>query len=210
MAATDGADYDGHMDLVQLGSLAVGVGGLAVAALAVYLNRHERTAPYRERLYDKLMEAAFDLHPKVEALTHVVMNAEPGALEAEPGCTVDADARRRIGEAATDEYMAFQSAWARWWLVLPWKVIDALADYDLAVQALIDPDSIRHHPNVAATPHPITQVVRANGLVHHTIREVMGTDPLGDAARRLMYAGRDDPMTAQLTALIRAGKDWDD
>jgi hypothetical protein len=195
------------MDALQVGTLAVGIGGLAVAAMTIYLGRHERTATYRERLYDKLLEACFDIAPKVDYLTEALMNAEPGALAAEPGLTLDDAARERVRKTTRTECDAFRAAWSHWWLILPRSVIDALAAYDLAVAALTFPRSIPHQPEMVATRQPITQVVRANGLVFETLRAALGTDPLGNTGRGLVHGRRGDPMTAELSRLVMSGSD---
>lgn len=102
-------------------SAITGLGALAVAALSLYLTYRARLSPYREKIYDRQLDAASEvllalgkLHDQIQGII------SSGGIQGP-----ESDLQVMTAEARTDFFRAYR----RWNVVLPRPVTDAVANY---------------------------------------------------------------------------------
>jgi hypothetical protein len=82
------------------GQTLVGLGGLGIAALTVWLGHRERTKELRQRLFDARVDASIEIAAAAQALLDAAMDDGEAAQESVPESGVWGDAFRRSFEAS--------------------------------------------------------------------------------------------------------------
>lgn len=170
----------------------VGLGGLSVAALTLFLAYRERTKWYRERLYDKQLEAFL-------AICRAAGKVQSSIYLAIVSTTV---ARRREADPEPEPWLAVQSAhhalkWLQydWALILPKATSEALAEYSSHVSKVTglrwaDPD-FPGPPDLHASDPAIKKLEACHRDLLRALRSDLHTDQLSAETVRLIGDSQD-------------------
>lgn len=102
-------------------SVVTGLGALAVAALSLYLTYRARLSPYREKIYDRQLDAASDVLQALGKLHDQIQ----GIISAGGMKGAESDLQVMTADARTEFFRSYR----RWDVVLAKPVTDAIAEY---------------------------------------------------------------------------------
>ncbi len=170
-------------------SSAVGLVGVLVAGLSVYVNYKGRHNQFRQVVYSKQMDAYFEITGAMANLYNAAQNLISfGGTRYTDGD----DARRHFHHALRDEHEQFNDQVNRWLIVLPAKVKAALDDFATTLTTLNLPSDAPPAPEGAAEadlPDPGTQLARAYERAVNCIRHHLAVDSLTMGMLREMGIG---------------------
>src|SRR5438105_82813 len=157
----------------------VGLVGILVAALSVYLNYKGRHNQFRQVVYSKQMDAYFEITGAIANLHAAAQHLLAFGLKFRDG----PDARRQFRTALQDEHDQFRERVNRWLIVLPSKVKAALDHFDATLTADSTPDDAPADPaaDLALAYERVVNCVRhhlaVDSLIHGMLREMgIGTE----------------------------------
>ncbi len=161
----------------------IGLGGLALAALTVYLDYKKRIAPYRELLYAKQIEGYAQV---INALNDWFDSAQD--CIAVRGCRLDDSSRVELRKETVAQNMAFHTVYRSWALYLP-KAVDVQISAFVKVFNAISapPDVARQYPaDQVYAKDPGMLLANAYTGVFQSMRKSMGTEPLTQATLKIV------------------------
>lgn len=175
------------MELVvaALGIL-VGLGGLAVAVGALFLQRQtlrmaesERAAGARQVLYEAQTQAIAAISASVADLYADFAGALRLAQKSGPG-PLDEDGRKQVHEATTQSFVRVLDLLFQQWAILPRQVLDALNDLLDAVSGVVAQANKRARwpPEYVSHPDPLDLIGSRRVVLVRAMREALGTEPL--------------------------------
>jgi hypothetical protein len=156
----------------------VGLIGILVAGLSVYLTYKGRHNQFRQVVYSKQMDAYFEITGTIANLHAAAQHLLAIGLDFQDG----PDARKRFRTALRDEHDQFQERVNRWLIVLPSKVKAALDHFDTTLTAVTTP--------VDATD-PAADLAKAYERVVNCVRHHLAVDSLTLGMLREMGIGTD-------------------
>ncbi len=111
-------------------SVAIGLGGVAVALLTLALTYRSRFSPYQQKLYERQLDAVTEVLQALgryhdEGLT--IVDGPPGALAS------DVDRRAAVTDAKT----AFFKSYRRWSVVIPQPMTEEVTAYLRVIEQLV-------------------------------------------------------------------------
>ena len=116
-------------------SSTVGLIGILVAGLSVYLNYKGRHNQFRQVVYSKQMDAYFEITGAIATLHAAAQHLLAFGLDFQDG----PDARTRFHAALRDEHDQFRDRVNYWLIVLPSKVKAALDQFEATLTAVATP-----------------------------------------------------------------------
>jgi hypothetical protein len=177
----------------------VGLVGVLVAGLSVYVNYRGRHNQFRQVVYSKQMDAYFDIVAAMADLHNAAQNLIHfhGLRSPEDG------GRKPFHMALKDEHEQFNEKVNRWLIVLPSKVKAALDNFDLMLATAGSPD-------VADAADPGQDLAKAYEQAVNSIRHHLAVDSLTKGMLREMDIGMDSlsvrNMPAGAVRLMSAGR----
>jgi hypothetical protein len=170
------------------GSFSLGLGGLSVGALSLWLNYRERTQKLREALYAKHAEAFAEIMPR---LADVHMQAQSFIIM-QGGILNDAtrpEMRRNIVKVTG----LYQAALQRWYIFLPDAVISQLEMFQKVLNGISSPDptSTLYPPEHIYSKDPGLLLGKAYTAVIAAMRKSLGVEQL--TAQTLKLIGEPKP-----------------
>jgi len=164
--------------LAPILSSIVGLIGILVAGLSVYLNYRGRHNQFRQVVYSKQMDAYFEITGAIANLHAAAQRLIAFGLQFPDG----PDARKRLRTALGEEHDQFQERVNRWLIVLPSKVKVALDHFDATLTAVSGPDDAND---------PATDLAKAYEAVVNCVRHHLAVDSLTLGMMREMGIGTD-------------------
>jgi hypothetical protein len=173
----------------RVGPLLVGLAGIFLAGYQVRLSDHDRAdtrkAAFQQRLYDKQLEAFFELYVALEQLDNEALlrlTAELGNTHGKVPMTPERRwaLRKELGPTWQQVALARQ----KWGLVIPSHVAREIGHFESVLVAVTAPPgwSSRSYPaELVNHVDPSGPVATAFTKVVRAIREAIGTDPLSEA-----------------------------
>lgn len=160
---------------MDVGSIVIGLGGLAVAGLSVYLSYKARTSPYREMLYSRQLEGCAEV---VDALTKLFVAMTSSIMD--QGWPLDESARREVNSATAEEFSTFYRVHQKWGIFLPREMSDAVSAFSsLLAKLLASPGLRQAFPTLMVeTSDPVGLLADAYATVVKAARKSLGTEPL--------------------------------
>jgi hypothetical protein len=162
--------------LAPLISSMVGLVGILVAALSVYLNYRGRHNQFRQVVYSKQMDAYFEITWTIANLHAAAQHLLAFGLKFHEG----PEARKKFRAALRDEHEQFRERVNRWLIVLPSKVKAALDNFDETLSAVSGPDD---------AVEPATDLAKAYERVVNCVRHHLAVDSLTLGMLREMGIG---------------------
>jgi hypothetical protein len=107
----------------------VGLGGVAVALLALVLTYRSRFAPYQQQLYERQLDAATEVLQSLGRYHDVGLSVLDGA---EPVFSTAGDGRGQLAEAKSEFFRTYR----RWNVVIPQPVTEAVTAYLQTIEDL--------------------------------------------------------------------------
>lgn len=156
-------------------SASIGLGGLALAALTVYLDYRKRIAPYRELLYAKQIEGYAQV---VQALNDW-FDWSQGYIAAH-GCRLNDSTRVELRKETVDQNVAFHAVYRRWALYLPKDVDMRISAFVGVFNAISSPREVAHQypAHEVYSEDPGMLLAEAYSSLFQSMRKSMGTEPL--------------------------------
>jgi hypothetical protein len=143
----------------------VGLIGILVAGLSVYLNYKGRHNQFRQVVYSKQMDAYFEITGAIANLHSAAQHLLAFGLEFRDG----PDARKRFSTALGAEHDQFRERVNRWLIVLPSKVKAALDHFETTLTAVTTPAEISD---------PAADLAKAYERVVNCVRHHLAVDSL--------------------------------
>jgi hypothetical protein len=174
--------------IAQIMSSGVALMGALVAVLSVYFNYRGRHNQFRQVVYNRQMDAYFDITESMSNLYTVAQNvlATSNAwLKAE-------DARTRFRAAVRDEHERFTATINRSLIVLPSRVKAAADNFNESLLAISEPDEERSadRPDAADWPaDPGADLGKAYQRAVNCIRHHLAVDSLTTGMLKEMGIG---------------------
>ena len=165
--------------LVTIGALAVAGGGLVVAQRTLKLTEAERTAGFRQALYDAQARAMVELSVEVSSFCVDANMAIGKALKTRPGALNDAE-RKAVHVLIGDRFEKLSTLFFRYYAILPKNVVDALntlLDGYSGIVALT-PERAKWPSEYVTDPDPQKRMRIVGTDVIKAMRAALGTDPL--------------------------------
>src|SRR5262245_56472157 len=122
--------------VAQIMTSAVGLVGAGVAGLSVYFTYRGRHNQFRQAVYNRQMDAYFDIS---ESMSHLYTAAE-SALDLGGPWLKGEDARARLRSSLRDGHERFTGTVNRSLIVLPSKVKSAVDTFNETLLAICEPD----------------------------------------------------------------------
>lgn len=162
---------------------AIGIGGLLVAALSVYLTYRSRTSSYRERLYETQLEAVSSVHAAFVDYYSIAQD-----FITSQGLRLNEDGRVLFREFIFENAEPFYKARQKWSLFLPTNVNDSLSADASILNAISAPPSVanQYPSNLVNSHDPGGELSKAYVVVVSEMRKCLGTDPLSAETLRLI------------------------
>ena len=155
------------------GSFIIGIGGIVIAGLSVYLSYKAKIHPYREMLYSKQLEGYTEV---IDALNSFFSDMYPFANKELPDKEL-----LELREKALKSMVAFNSKYQRWSVFFPEKADKAFSDFVLLSETVL----LRGHAV------DMSELEKAYDEAIQASRDSLGTDPLSqgilDLIRRLSH-----------------------
>jgi hypothetical protein len=164
--------------LAPILSSAVGLIGILVAGLSVYLNYRGRHNQFRQVVYSKQMDAYFEITGAIARLHAAAQHLLAFGLDFQEG----PDSRQRFLAALRDEHGQFQERVNHWLIVLPSKVKAALDFFDTTLTVVATPDDALD---------PAAALAKAYERVVNCVRHHLAVDSLTLCMLREMGIGTD-------------------
>jgi hypothetical protein len=164
--------------LAPLLSSIVGLIGILVAGLSVYLNYRGRHNQFRQVVYSKQMDAYFEITAAIANVHAAAQHLIAFGLQFHDG----PDSRDRFRTALGAELDQFHERVNRWLIVLPSKVKAALDHFDATLTVVSGPDDVSD---------PATDLAKAYERVVNCIRHHLAVDNLTIGMLREMGIGSD-------------------
>jgi hypothetical protein len=158
----------------------VGLIGILVAGLSVYLNYKGRHNQFRQVVYSKQMDAYFEITGAIANLHAAAQHLLAFGLQFRDG----PDARKKFRTALGGEHDQFRERVNRWLIVLPSKVKAALDHFDEVLTAVTTPAD-------AAASDPAADLAKAYERVVNCVRHHLAVDNLTLGMLREMGIGTD-------------------
>jgi hypothetical protein len=166
---------------MQWAAIAFGFGGLAVAALSLWVSYRERVAALRGALYAKQIEAYGDLLLALSELQEVAIAVLTGKTFA-----LDDEARAELRDAAQPQFAKLAHTFVANVPFLPKAVADAVAEYREKFVVISAPPEL---PTLYAQGRLVNQppVALTNAFVSiwAVMRHQLGTDPVSEQTLKL-------------------------
>ncbi len=156
----------------------VGLIGILVAGLSVYLNYKGRHNQFRQVVYSKQMDAYFEITGAIANLHAAAQNMIAFGLHFRDG----PEARKKLRTDLGGEHDQFRERVNRWLIVLPSKVKFALDHFDATLTAVAAP---------ADASDPAADLAKAYERVVNCIRHHLAVDNLTLGMLREMGIGTD-------------------
>jgi hypothetical protein len=181
--------------ITRAGPLVVGVAGVLLAFYQAWLSDHDRVesrkAAFQQRLYDKQLEAYFDLYVKLGQLNNDALNRLTNELSttAHGEVPMTPDRRFALRGELLPVWQQFALAQQRWALVVPSRVASAMGHFESTLLAITAPPgkSARQYPQDLVTHvDPSMPLATAYSDAVRAMRAAVGTDPLSDAMLQAM------------------------
>ena len=178
---------------MDLGSIAIGIGGLLVAAFSVYLTYRGRASPYQGKLYSKQLSGLAEVFHAVTALYDAAQHSivELG-LSSRKSLCLDDETRPQLRLRTQQQRQALHNKWEEWAIFLPNEINEALNSFiDLLNGISVHPTVAWQYPAHfvnAEDPGGLLQTVYEN--VVRKARKCLGTEPLSQQTLKLI--GRHD------------------
>jgi hypothetical protein len=179
------AYYRGAMDW---GSFSLGLGGLSVGALSLWLNYRERTQKLREALYTRHAEAFAEILPRLadlhmQAQSFIVME----------GCILNSKTRPELRLKIASVDKIYREALQRWYVFLPDAVISQLETFRTVLNGISspDPNSSLYPPEYINSKDPGLLLSQAYTAVITVTRKYLGVEQL--TAQTLKLIGEPKP-----------------
>ena len=168
---------------MDIGSLTIGLGGLAVAALSLYLGHRERNAHYRHALYDRQVEALQELHRSLGKLHWAAT-----ALIAAHDWKLDDSTRPLLRSDLLVPLQGLAAVEQSWSLVLPASVQEAVSGYRRVFNAVSAPASVadQHDRELVWHDDPALPLAHEWQKVVSAARRAIGTDALSTETLKLV------------------------
>jgi hypothetical protein len=166
-------------------SAVVGIGGLLVAALSLWLSYKDRRSTHRELLYQKQIEAYTAvinvLNPLYDACIYFIMT-KASRLR------LDSETRPQLRLETTEAGRQFHVEYQKWALFLPSVVHDEISGFFKVLNAISAPDDVAsHHPReLVYSDDPHMELAKAYGQVIAAARTGLGIEPLSDDILKLV------------------------
>jgi hypothetical protein len=173
-------------------SLVIGLGGLVVAALTIYLSYKARTSPYREMLYSRQLEGYADV---VGALTEFYIAGLNFIVR--QGHRLGDDTRPKLRLATLGVSLAFHSKHQKWAIFLPKDMNEALGRFVQLFNAVsAHPQAAHQYPSeIVYANDPGGLLAEAYAKVVAAARKGLGTEPLSEETLRIIGQVPDDHVT---------------
>ena len=168
----------------------IALGGLAVAALALWLNYKERAAALRGSLYAKQFEVYGVVLCALGELHGIAMT-----VTTPPGFRLDGPGRLRLHQAARPQVAHLAQVFTETLVFLPQAVADAIVDYYQTLNGISAPPDEKPAPEGFQPPPELSRSrtpprpAGARGL----IRAIVGRDAEADRHRPVQRADAEAP-----------------
>lgn len=165
------------------GSVVIGVGGLVVAGLSVYLSYRSRTSPYREMIYSKQVEGYAEV---MDALT-TFYNAVQFFI-ARQGGRLSEDARLALRSQTAELNDAYHRKHQKWAVFFPEKMNDSLSAFWMLFNGISAPPEVaqQYSADTAHANDPGGLLGDAYTKVFQAAREGLGTEPLSEETLKII------------------------
>jgi hypothetical protein len=166
-------------------SAVVGIGGLLVAALSLWLSYKDRRSVHRELLYQKQVEAYTAvinaLNPLYDACIYFIMT-KASRLR------LDNETRPQLRSETTQLGRQFHIEHQKWALFLPTVVHDEISGFFKVLNAISAPeDVVSHYPReLVYSEDPHKELAKAYGRVIAAARSGLGIEPLSEDILKLV------------------------
>ena len=159
---------------MEWGSFIIGLGGIVVAGLSVYLSYKARTSAYREMLYSKQLEGYSEV---VDALADFYNAAQ--SFIAAHGCQLNNNTRRTLRLQTMDKNQAFHHKYQKWALYFPKEMRGALFDFIKMFNGISAPPEIakQYSKEKVYADNPGRLLGDAYTKVIEVARKGLGTEP---------------------------------
>lgn len=164
--------------LAPILSAMVGLIGILVAGLSVYLNYRGRHNQFRQVVYSRQMDAYFEITGAIADLHAAAQRLIAFGLQFPEG----PDNRKRFRTALGEEHDQFRERVNRWLIVLPSKVKLALDHFDSTLTTVTGSDD---------GLDPATDLAKAYEHVVNCVRHHLAVDSLTLGMMREMGIGTD-------------------
>jgi hypothetical protein len=182
-------------------SSVVGLVGVLVAGLSVYLNYKGRHNQFRQVVYSKQLDAYFEIVGAMATLHTAAQN-----LITFSSLRHDDEARKNFRTALRDEHEGFNEQVNRWLIVLPSKVKAALDHFNTTLWAISAAAELghagRYDPALVESADPATDLARAYERAINCIRHHMAVDSLTRGMLREMGIGNDPHSIRSLRGIV--------
>lgn len=175
----------------------IALGGLAVAALALWLNYKERAAALRGSLYAKQFEVYGVVLCALGELHGIAMT-----VTTPPGFRLDGPGRLRLHQAARPQVAHLAQVFTETLVFLPQAVADAIVDYYQTLNGISAPPDEKPAPEGFQPPPELLEIedpLRAQqelvvsfARLWGAMRKQIGTDPFSEQTLKLLGAPRPD------------------
>jgi len=161
----------------------IGLGGLIVAGLSVYLSYKSRISPYREMLYSKQLEGYAEV---VYALSDFY-TATLAFITVQKNCRLDDNTRFELRRITVNENQALYRKQQKWAIFLPKEMSDRLSDFVKLFNGISAfPEVAYQYPKeIVYANDPGLLLANAYTKVIEAARKGLGTEPLSQETLRL-------------------------
>ena len=168
---------------MEWGSFIIGLGGIAVAGLSVYLSYKARTSPFREILYSRQLEGYAEV---VDALTDFYNAAQ--SFIAAHGYQLTNNTRPTLRLKTLDKNRAFHRKYQKWALYFPKQMRSALYDFIKMFNGISAPPEVaqQYSKEKVYVDDPGRLLGDAYTKVIEVARKRLGTEPLSQETLELI------------------------
>jgi hypothetical protein len=172
---------------LEWGTIAIGLGGIGVAALSLVLALRERTAALRGALYTTQAESFGAIMAALDEFHRAML-----AFTTEAGLRLDAQTRPQLRAATVSQNHRFSQTWMAAAIFLPKAVAEALTEYQKIFNAISAPPDVekQYSPELVRSHDPQMALSDAHTRVVQAMRKHLGTDPL--SGQTLALFGRSE------------------
>ncbi len=169
------------------GSAVIGIGGLLVAALSLWLSYKERRATHRQALYAQQVEA----FGAVIGALFSIYRACFDFIERQPGHKLNRKTRPQMRKVVNVVYQEFEIEWAKRLLLLPSVVRSEIATFIKLVNAIsaTDKDAQEYPSELINSLDPQTDLSTAYKKVLEVASQRLGIEPLSQDIEMIVRGG---------------------
>jgi hypothetical protein len=165
-------------------SASIGLGGLLVAGLSVWLTHRERSSPYRHRLYNLQLDGLHEILPALDEWHRV---SQSFILE-QPRLRLNDETRPILRERTQEAMLDYYRHLRKWQVFLPATLGEALGNFQGTFNAIsaIPGFTKGYDPELVNTADPGMALAVAFQNVTRAARQIVGVEPLSQETLRLI------------------------